>query len=94
MELAMKEREIVYEKPNMNNLRGRWGKRIYQSIMDAKKPDRSELEQIAAEANRRILEARIKDEEENRNCREPYEDSLVKVCREITRKVKGALWGT
>ena len=24
--------------------------------------------------------------------REPYEDSLVKVCREIERKVKGALW--
>lgn len=24
--------------------------------------------------------------------REPYEDSLVKTCREIIRKVKGALW--
>ena len=24
--------------------------------------------------------------------REPYEDSLVRVCHEITRKVKGALW--
>ena len=24
--------------------------------------------------------------------REPYEDSLVRVCREIERKVKGALW--
>ena len=24
--------------------------------------------------------------------REPYEDSLVGVCHEITRKVKGALW--
>lgn len=23
---------------------------------------------------------------------EPYEDSLVRVCREIERKVKGALW--
>lgn len=27
-----------------------------------------------------------------RDCREPYEDSLVHVCREIKRKVKGALW--
>ena len=27
-----------------------------------------------------------------RNCREPYEDSLVRICHEITRKVKGALW--
>ena len=25
-------------------------------------------------------------------CREPYEDSLVRVCHEIIRKVKGALW--
>lgn len=24
--------------------------------------------------------------------REPYEDSLVRICHEITRKVKGALW--
>jgi len=31
-------------------------------------------------------------DEECRDCREPYEDSLVSVCREITRKVKGALW--
>lgn len=27
-----------------------------------------------------------------RDCREPYEDSLVHVCKEIRRKVKGALW--
>jgi len=31
-------------------------------------------------------------DEECRDCREPYEDSLVSVCCEITRKVKGALW--
>ena len=31
-------------------------------------------------------------DEECRDCREPYEDSLVSVCREITRKGKGALW--
>ena len=31
-------------------------------------------------------------DEECRDCCEPYEDSLVSVCREITRKVKGALW--
>ena len=29
---------------------------------------------------------------ECRDCREPYEDSLVRVCHEIARKVKGALW--
>lgn len=31
-------------------------------------------------------------DEECRDCREPYEDSLVRVCREIERKVKKALW--
>lgn len=31
-------------------------------------------------------------DEECRDCREAYEDSLVKTCHEIIRKVKGALW--
>ena len=31
-------------------------------------------------------------DDECRDCREPYEDTLVSICREITRKVKGALW--
>ena len=31
-------------------------------------------------------------DEEYRDCREPYEDSLVWVCHEIMRKVKKALW--
>lgn len=33
-----------------------------------------------------------KVDEEFRDYCEPYEDSLVSVCREITRKVKGVLW--
>ena len=31
-------------------------------------------------------------DDECRDCREPYENSLVGTCHEITRKVKGALW--
>ena len=31
-------------------------------------------------------------DDECRDCREPYEDSLVSTCHEIARKVKGALW--
>lgn len=31
-------------------------------------------------------------DDEWRDCREPYEDSLVHICNEIRRKVKGALW--
>ena len=30
-------------------------------------------------------------DDECRDCREPYEDSLVRVCHEIIRKVKAAL---
>ena len=33
-------------------------------------------------------------DDECRDCREPYEDSLVRVCHEIIRKVKAALWET
>ena len=33
-------------------------------------------------------------DDERRDCREPYEDSLVRVCHEIIRKVKAALWET
>lgn len=31
-------------------------------------------------------------DDEYRDSREPYEDSLVRMCHEIIRKVKGALW--
>lgn len=33
-------------------------------------------------------------DDESRDCRELYEDSLVRVCHEIIRKVKAALWET
>ena len=33
-------------------------------------------------------------DEECRNCKEPYENNFVSVCREIIRKVKAALWET
>ena len=33
-----------------------------------------------------------KTDDECRDCREPYEDSLVRTCHEITKKVRGALW--
>lgn len=33
-------------------------------------------------------------DEECRDCREAYEDSLVRTCHEIIRKVKAALWET
>ena len=46
----------------------------------------------------RIFLAAMRREEEvceevDRNyVREPYEDSLMRICKEITRKVRGSLW--
>ena len=37
-------------------------------------------------------ELKVCKEVDEEMTREPYEDSLVRVCREIERKVKGALW--
>lgn len=39
-------------------------------------------------------EERVCKEVDRHYVREPYEDSLVRVCKEIRRKVKGALWET
>lgn len=59
----------------------------------------SKIEPLTDKEQRIFLAAMGREEkvckqvdEECRDCREPYEDSLVSVCREITRKVKGALW--
>ena len=56
-------------------------------------------EQLTDKEQRIFLAAMDREEkvckqvdEECRDCREPYEDSLVRVCHEIIRKVKGALW--
>lgn len=49
-------------------------------------------QRIFLAAMRREEEVCKQVDDECRNCREPYENSLVRTCREITRKVKGALW--
>ena len=58
-------------------------------------------EQLTDKEQRIFLAAMAREEkvckqvdDECRDCREAYEDSLVRICREIERKVKGALWGT
>lgn len=57
------------------------------------------LEQLTDKEQRIFLAAMGREEkvckqvdEEYRDCREPYDDSLVRVCHEIIRKVKAALW--
>ena len=37
-------------------------------------------------------EEKVCKQVDDERCREPYDDSLVKTCHEIIRKVKGALW--
>ena len=37
-------------------------------------------------------EEEVCKEVDRKYVREPYEDSLVRICHEIIRKVKGALW--
>lgn len=65
---------------------------------DAKLPS-AQPERLTDKEQRIFLAAMGREEkvckqvdEECRDCREPYEDSLVSVCREIKRKVKGVLW--
>ena len=57
----------------------------------------SQPEQLTDKEQRIFLAAMGREEkvckEVDEECsREPYEDSLVRICHEITRKVKGALW--
>ena len=58
-----------------------------------------QLEKLTDKEQRIFLSAMGREEEVCKqvddawiDCREPYEDSLVRVCKEIRRKVKGALW--
>ena len=37
-------------------------------------------------------EEKVCEEVDRNHVRQPYEDSLIRVCKEIRRKVKGALW--
>lgn len=70
------------------------------NIMDAiRELPSAQLEPLTDKEQRIFLAAMGREEKvckqvdaECRDCREPYEDSLVKTCHEIIRKVKGALW--
>lgn len=54
-------------------------------------------EQLSDKEQRIFLAAMEREEKvcekvDRNYVREPYEDSLIRVCKEIIRKVKGALW--
>lgn len=71
----------------------------YISAEELGKLPSAEPEALTDKEQRIFLAAMSREEkvckqvdEECRDCREPYEDSLVRTCHEIIRKVKGALW--
>lgn len=55
------------------------------------------VEPLTDKEQRIFLAAMGREEEvckgvDDEYCREPYEDTLVRTCHKITRKVKGVLW--
>lgn len=95
--------EFLYYPNNWDGMRAgfdlsdwRWKIESILSELPSAQPD-----QLTDKEQRIFLAAMGREEkvckqvdDECRNCREPYEDSLVRTCHEITRKVKGALWMT
>ena len=70
---------------------------LSKAIEDVKDLPSAPPEPLTDKEQRIFLAAMAREEkvceEVDRNyIREPYEDSLMSVCREIKRKVKGALW--
>ena len=103
-DLISRQATIRYLEANMNW----YDEDGYESDDDYKRECITELingvpsaqpEQLTDKEQRIFLAAMGREEkvckqvdEECRDCREAYEDSLVKTCHEIIRKVKGALW--
>lgn len=68
---------------------------------DLRKLPSAQPEQLTDNEQRIFLAAMWREEmickqveDKYKDCRDPNEDSLVRICHEITRKVKGALWET
>lgn len=76
-----------------------WTGGVLEAIDAIKALPSVQTESLTDKEQRIFLAAMAREEkvckqvdEECRDCREAYEDSLVKTCHEIIRKVKGALW--
>lgn len=70
---------------------------LHYAIPTLEKLPSAQSEPLTDKEQRIFLAAMGREEqvckEVDRNyVKEPYEDSLVRVCKEIRRKVKGALW--
>lgn len=89
-------RQAVIESIKRNAYRHTYLDQIIDIIKDFPS---AQPEQLTDKEQRIFLAAMGREEEvckqvdeECKDCREPYEDSLVRICHEIIRKVKGALW--
>lgn len=86
----------LYKDPGCEDIYER--DRTIDNAIDAmRRLPSAQPEQLTDKEQRIFLAAMRREEkvckEVDEECnREPYEDSLVRICHEITRKVKGALW--
>lgn len=94
--------DLISRKAAIDELdKGAWGVEWDKTLAKAmiESLPSAQPEQLTDKEQRIFLAAMGREEkickqvdEECRDCREAYEDSLVKTCHEIIRKVKGALW--
>ena len=99
--------DLISRQAAIDALRNRWLKTINFDGIGEDIAEECEIclrtvpsaqpEQLTDKEQRIFLAAMGREEkvckEVDEECsREPYEDSLVRICHEITRKVKGALW--
>ncbi len=92
-------RRAIYEDDVIKLLDKGWKSGVCPVASNIHALPSAQPEQLTDKEQRIFLAAMGREEkvckqvdDECRNCREPYEDSLVRTCHEITRKVKGALW--
>ncbi|MBO6015305.1 MAG: hypothetical protein J6S50_05740 [Oscillospiraceae bacterium] len=83
---------VAWLKDSMSD--GKNGKPLTERLKDLPS---TQPEPLTDKEQRIFLAAMEREEEvceevDRNHVREPYEDSLMRVCKEIRRKVKGALW--
>lgn len=94
-------RRAIYEDDVIKLLDKGWKLGVYPVASNIHALPSAQPEQLTDKEQRIFLAAMGREEkvckqvdEECRDCSEPYEDSLVRVCHEIIRKVKATLWET
>ena len=91
--------DLISRKAVLDWLKNEWNGMVASLFYEIKAFPPAQPEKLTDNEQRIFLSAMGREEEVCkevddawRDCREPYEDSLVHVCKEIKRKVKGALW--